>query len=36
MHCTAGRVMVDKTGHQVAYCAQNPCKHPGLGLVDTI
>lgn len=26
MHCTSGRVLIDKNGHQVAYCAQNPCK----------
>ncbi|OJT02453.1 ATP-dependent bile acid permease [Trametes pubescens] len=24
MHCTAGRVILNKAGHQVAYCAQNP------------
>ncbi|KIM47463.1 hypothetical protein M413DRAFT_22125 [Hebeloma cylindrosporum] len=24
MHCTSGRVLIDKTSHQVAYCAQNP------------
>ncbi|KAF8808123.1 pleiotropic drug resistance ABC transporter [Phlegmacium glaucopus] len=23
MHCIAGRVLIDKTGHKVAYCAQN-------------
>ncbi len=26
MHCTAGTVLLDKGDHQVAYCAQNPCK----------
>jgi len=26
MHCVAGRVLIDKTGHKVAYCAQNPCQ----------
>jgi hypothetical protein len=25
MHCTSGHVLIDKTFHQVAYCAQNPC-----------
>ncbi|KAF8921944.1 pleiotropic drug resistance ABC transporter [Mucidula mucida] len=24
MHCTTGKVLIDKTHHQVAYCAQNP------------
>ncbi|KAJ3517873.1 hypothetical protein NLJ89_g222 [Agrocybe chaxingu] len=24
MHCTGGHVLITKTGHQVAYCAQNP------------
>ncbi|KAH9944830.1 P-loop containing nucleoside triphosphate hydrolase protein [Amylocystis lapponica] len=24
MHCTAGSVILNKAGHQVAYCAQNP------------
>ncbi|KDR85730.1 hypothetical protein GALMADRAFT_84830 [Galerina marginata CBS 339.88] len=24
MYCTSGRVLIDKTNHQVAYCAQNP------------
>ena len=24
MHCTSGRVLLNKAGHQVAYCAQNP------------
>ena len=24
MHCTSGRVILNKAGHQVAYCAQNP------------
>ncbi|KAI0950790.1 hypothetical protein AcW1_008002 [Taiwanofungus camphoratus] len=24
MHCTSGNVMLNKTGHLVAYCAQNP------------
>ncbi|THH32259.1 hypothetical protein EUX98_g1936 [Antrodiella citrinella] len=24
MHCTSGRVIMNKLGHQVAYCAQNP------------
>ncbi|KAJ7269434.1 P-loop containing nucleoside triphosphate hydrolase protein [Mycena haematopus] len=26
MHCVEGRVLLDKSHHQVAYCAQNPCK----------
>ncbi len=26
MHCTAGKVLIDKTNHQVAYCAQNSCQ----------
>ena len=26
MHCVAGCVHIDKTGHKVAYCAQNPCQ----------
>ena len=24
MHCTSGRVLLNKAGHRVAYCAQNP------------
>ncbi|TFK93706.1 P-loop containing nucleoside triphosphate hydrolase protein [Polyporus arcularius HHB13444] len=24
MYCTSGRVLLNKAGHQVAYCAQNP------------
>ena len=24
MHCTSGRVILNKAGHRVAYCAQNP------------
>ena len=24
MHCTSGRVVLNKAGHNVAYCAQNP------------
>ena len=24
MHCTSGRVVLNKAGHRVAYCAQNP------------
>ena len=27
MSCTTGQVLFNKAGHQVAYCAQNPCKH---------
>ena len=26
MHCVSGRVLIDKAGHKVAYCAQNPCQ----------
>jgi hypothetical protein len=26
MHCLSGSVSFDKTNHQVAYCAQNPCQ----------
>ncbi len=26
MHCLTGRVHLDKQNHQVAYCAQTPCK----------
>jgi ABC-type siderophore export system fused ATPase/permease subunit len=26
MHCLSGSVLINKTRHQVAYCAQNPCK----------
>jgi hypothetical protein len=26
MHCLSGSVSFDKTNHQVAYCAQNPCR----------
>lgn len=26
MHCLSGLVSFDKTNHQVAYCAQNPCQ----------
>jgi len=26
MHCLSGVVSINKRGHQVAYCAQNPCK----------
>ena len=34
----SGRVLLDKTHHQVAYCAQNPCElfgsSPQSGLTD--
>ena len=42
MHCVAGRVLIDKTGHKVAYCAQNPCQtiylffNPGLILTFSL
>jgi hypothetical protein len=26
MECHAGCVQLDKSNHQIAYCAQNPCK----------
>lgn len=26
MECRAGCVQLDKSNHQIAYCAQNPCK----------
>lgn len=28
MNCLEGMIYLDKSGHQVAYCAQNPCKYP--------
>lgn len=31
MHCTSGGVILNKAGHQVAYCAQNPCETPRAG-----
>lgn len=27
LHCIDGHVLLDKSRHQVAYCAQNPCEH---------
>ena len=26
MTCMSGKVLLNKRGHQVAYCAQNPCQ----------
>ena len=38
MHCLSGKVIVNKAGRQVAYCAQNPCEtiqliHKPAGLI---
>lgn len=27
MYCLSGKVFISKSNHQVALCAQNPCKH---------
>ena len=32
MHCLSGKVIINKAGHQVAYCAQNPCEANLLSL----
>lgn len=35
LYCVNGSVSISKVGHQIAYCAQNPCKPLGFQIVDT-